>query len=139
MVVTGVVKSGVGRATKAFVAERVEFVEKTFGWTPHPGTLNVRPAGPITPWLQKLPPPVARSEKTSRVGPMKWWPVVITSRKLAAPVEGALIRGQRSNTCYFELVAATSLRDAGLQNGDTVRFALISPSSWAARNACGET
>ena len=122
--IQGVVRSGCGRASKAFRPQRTMEVRRMFGWTPYPGTLNLR-VGALAEVLASLPEPMALTEHETPIGPLRWWSALIRIPMLSEPVKGALVRGQNTKTGYLELVAPVNFRALGLKDGDPVSLELI--------------
>ncbi len=140
MLVQGIVKSGGGDVKRSFDAELPSAVRRLFGWTPSPVVLTMRPPGPLAPFLAKLPPPLAKTRsKGNKRMTLQWWPAMLASPSLKEPVLGALVRARQSSVCGVEVVAPVNLKELGLKNGDLLRAALISPSSWAEHIRSGRT
>jgi CTP-dependent riboflavin kinase len=95
-------------------------IERRFGWRPFPGTLNLRVADLSNATL-RLGEPEALTEHSSRIGPLRWWPVVLSG---AYSGPALVVRGQKSTAPYLEIVAPVRLREH-VADGDALTVELV--------------
>lgn len=125
--IEGTVRSGCGRASKAFLnpsLDRMAQIHAVTGWWPYPGTLNVS-VDDLTAAIQSLGPPEAAIDPTNRLGPLRMWYVGLRATASSSSLPVVIVRHDRSRTQYLEIVASSRLRTF-LKDGD--RLILTRPA-----------
>lgn len=122
-VIDGTVRSGTGRASKAFTEARTVEVAAIFGVQPYPGTLNL--ATDLASAMEVLGEPDAWTEHETPIGPLRWWRATLHA---ANQLRGKaftghshavlVVRGEQSKAPYLEIVAPVRLRRYGVKDGD---------------------
>jgi CTP-dependent riboflavin kinase len=121
--IEGVVCRGTGQATAAFTERRLRELVDLFGWRPVPGTFNVR-VRDLESSVLLLGEPAALTEHESRIGPLRWWHVLLTVQPIER-LPALVVRGQKSRAPYLEVVSDLRIRSLGVSDGETV---LLTPN-----------
>jgi len=138
--ITGTVRSGCGRASRAFLKNdqyRGRQLEPLFGWLPYPGTLNLRVTG-LAACVKSLGEPDLLTEPETPIGPLRWWAARIEwETPHLRSLQCFVVRGAKSQTSYLEIVSRQSLRSLGLADGSVVQVTRVRPWFSVARTASG--
>lgn len=113
--------SGAGNVSKAVTGPWHAAREEAAGTPLSPGTLNARPDEDPADAATSLGPPAFETDQDNeRLGPLRWWPVVVSWE--AGEASGFLVRHPRSRASYLEIMAETHFRSLGLADGDTLHI-----------------
>lgn len=109
---------GRGSVSRRVTGERLEKRRRACKMRLVPGTLNLdgRPAA----LLGELGEPTVTCEPRHRLGPLRFWPVLLEAGDLTGPVIAYYVRHVRSRMGHLEFCADVHLRSLGLSDGDLV-------------------
>lgn len=116
--IVGTVCSGQGGASKAMQGERLRDRSEVAGMKLVPGTLNVQ-VDDIGDALAFMGEPATVTETSSKVGPLRWWPVSVSVEGVTE-AEAWVVRHERTGTRYLEIVSGVNFRAAGAPDGSMV-------------------